>query len=513
LKSPRKSRHWRKMFRLPNNFCAPSFARFLLPVLMLNSCRQDDLSIIDQGDYPAEVATIIQRNCSVTGCHTSISKEAAGGISTESWAEFMQGGNNGNAYVVPFAPDQSPFIYIINDYEELGPALEPRMPYNFPVFSKERVQFLIDWVEAGAPNAAGDIAFEDYQDRSMIYALNSKCGKLAVIDEETGLVMRYVDLDDSGGGFVEVVEVAPDGEYFYVVHYSSGIMKKFKVGSNAKVGEVDLGSGFWRSMTISPDSKTALVANWSGNSFYSGGDIEVVDLQTMSVITTYDNPNDSIYFPIGITTDQAFTKAYVSCGRGNFIYEIDISDILNPIVTKELLEPSESIDFDSPTYLPGEIVLTEDEATYFVVCEGADELRAFNESNHTLLASHIVGNVPQDVVISELFNVYAVSCMEDQTSFSSGKGSVVLFDLNTHTEIKRIYSGYQPRALVVNKDEDYIYVFNRNADPVGADVPHHYSGCEGNNGYVTIIDLGSMELLTDYKAELNVDPFSAAIKK
>ncbi len=515
LKSRRKSRTWRSMFRLPNNKKAKVFSRinscFILLVLGC-SCRADKLKVVEQGNYPPEVAIIVQRNCSVTGCHTTLSKGATGGISMETWDELLQGGNNGNAYVVPFSPDQSPFLYIINEFAELGPSLEPRMPYNLPSFSKERVQLLSDWILAGAPSATGEIKFSDYQNQSMIYILNSKCGKIAVIEEESGLVIRYADINDSGGGFAEIISVAPDGDHFYVVHALTGVMKKYSVSNNQKVSELNLGVGVWRSMTISPDSKTAIVANWSGNSFYSGGDIKVIDLDMMSTITTYDDLSDSLYFPFGLKSNQDFTKLYCSCSRGNFIYEIDITDILNPLVSKEVISPPDAISFTSAVYQPGFIELKDDESEYFVVCEGSDELRVFDALTHSLISTHSVGNVPQEVIVSEAYNIYAVSCMEDVTSFATGKGSIVLFDLTTHTEITRIYSGYQPRGLILNQAENYLYVINRNADPVGADVPHHYSGCEGNNGYVTIIDLNTMELLEDYKAELNVDPYAVDIK-
>jgi len=103
-----------------------------------------------------------------------------------------------------------------------------------------------------------------------------------------------------------------------------------------------------------------------------------------------------------------------------------------------------------------------------------------------------------------------VSCMGDQSTFSSGKGSIYVLDINDHSIVKTIYTGYQPRGITVNDLDNVVYVANRNADPQGADAPHHYTGCDGNNGYVTIIDMNTLELIEGFKTETSVDPFSIA---
>lgn len=482
----------------------------LIFVFLASSCRKDGHKRYS-GDFPEAIGSITEKSCSTTGCHTTGSSNAAGGISLSSWKELMEGGNNYNAYVIPFSPDQSPLLYTINTYDEFGPTLVPRMPYNAPAFSRDEVKLFYDWILSRAPNADGEIKFEFYPDQSIIYSLNAQCGLVSLIDVKSGLVMRYIDVSSGGGGVAEVIEVSPDKENYYTLH-RNGVLKKYQCSTNAKSGQIELGDGAWRSMAISPDSKMALLADWTGNTDLHGGQIALVDLEMLVVKEVYNISSDSIYFPQGIVTKSDFKTAYFSCGTGNFIYKMNFADPEHVSFTKVLLNNEEELNFNVNTYRPGNIVFSPDESRYFVVCQRSAEVFVFDTETDEVITRKNVGSLPQELVVSKDHNCYFVSCTEDGNSFESGKGSIVIFDLETHEEIKRIYTGYQPKAMVLDKAHNFLYVFNRNADPVGADQPHHFSGCDGNNGYATRIDLSSLELDDTYKVELNVNPYSAAIR-
>lgn len=478
-------------------------------LLLSLSCLKDKLPTNYTNNFPEKVGHIIGTNCSTTGCHTTQSSDAAGGISMSSWDELMEGGNNHNTIVIPYSPDQSTLFYAINMDENLGPTLFPTMPVNSPALSKDQVMILYNWIKEGAPNAMGEVKFSENENRSMVYVLNAQCNKIAVIDDNTGLIMRYVSIGTSEDGMAEVVKVSPDRSHYYTLH-QSGKLQKFDALSNVKMGQVDLTSGFWRSMSITSDSKTGILTDWSGNSNLAGGKIALVDLISMSLINLFDAPEDSIYFPYGLTINDETKNVYTSCQTGNFIYKINFSDFFEPIVKIIPLKPGEDISFTSSPYRPGQIILHGDK--YYVLCEKSSEVRIFSAISDELLEVLEVGESPQSLIVSEKHDVIAVACMEDQVSFEKGKGSVIIFDLNTNEELTRIYSGYQPKAMVVDQSGDQLYVVNRNADMFSPDKPHHYSGCEGNNGYLTIINLQTKKIQTDYKVELNVNPFSIDLR-
>ena len=291
-------------------------------LLLSLSCLKDKVPTNYPNNFPAEVGHIIGTNCSTTGCHTTQSSNAAGGISMSSWDELMHGGNNNNASVVPYSPDQSTFFYAINTDENLGPTLFPTMPINAPALSKDQVMILYNWIKEGAPNSLGDVKFSGNQNRSMVYILNAQCNQIAVIDDNTGLIMRYVSIGTSEDGMAEVVKVSPDKSQYYTLH-QSGKLQKFDALSNVKMGQVDLTTGFWRSMAITSDSKTGILTDWSGNSNLAGGKIALVDLISMSLINLFDAPEDSIYFPYGVAINDVAKNVYASCQTGNFIYKIN----------------------------------------------------------------------------------------------------------------------------------------------------------------------------------------------
>ena len=56
-----------------------------------------------------------------------------------------------------------------------------------------------------------------------------------------------------------------------------------------------------------------------------------------------------------------------------------------------------------------------------------------------------------------------------------------------------MYPGFQPHGIAVDEDHDVVYVANLNYD--GGVAPHHQSNCGGKDGYVTIIDMNTKQLL------------------
>ncbi|MBK8415707.1 MAG: hypothetical protein IPL22_15130 [Bacteroidetes bacterium] len=77
---------------------------------------------------------------------------------------------------------------------------------------------------------------------------------------------------------------------------------------------------------------------------------------------------------------------------------------------------------------------------------------------------------------------------------------------------KTINAGYQPHGLAVDEVEGVVFVANRNTPTSGGPAPHHTSSCGGRNGYMTLINLNTLELDDDFKMELSVDPYSVMVK-
>jgi len=79
--------------------------------------------------------------------------------------------------------------------------------------------------------------------------------------------------------------------------------------------------------------------------------------------------------------------------------------------------------------------------------------------------------------------------------------------------LETIHPGYQPKGITLDEANQLAYIANRNADPTGADAPHHYTECEDNNGYITLLDLNTLTMVEGRKTEVSVAPYSIVLQK
>jgi DNA-binding beta-propeller fold protein YncE len=127
-----------------------------------------------------------------------------------------------------------------------------------------------------------------------------------------------------------------------------------------------------------------------------------------------------------------------------------------------------------------------------------------------MLANVKVGSFPQEVVVSQKYNMAYVTCPEDTVTNPNLRGSVAIIDLNTKSLVKKIYTGHQPHGIAVDEANNKIIVANRNQSDDGP-APHHTSECGGRNGNLVSIDANTL-LLNKKKIELSVDPYFVSIK-
>jgi DNA-binding beta-propeller fold protein YncE len=469
--------------------------------MLSTGCEIDQPVLDPSSGYPTEIGAIMETQCAVTGCHDGVSNGAAAGLNLESWETLFQGSRN-NAAIIPYRPDQSFMMFFVNTYEELGPSLTPQMPYGADPLSKSEVLMIENWIAQGAPNKDGFVKFSDDSEREKIYILNQGCDLLGVMDKETRLMMRYIDVGTSVG--IEAphfIHMSEDGLHYYVCYYTSNVFHKFRSEDDVLVGEADIGFGSWNTFALSADGTIAFVVDLSAS-----GSIAVVDVETMTMIVKYGGAG-LFDWPHGSMVKDANTL-YITSQFGNFIYKIDISDIQNPNIEKVVLGTGESPSAASK-YDAHEMRYIPDKTEYAVTCQKSGEVRFFDATTDSLLAVVSTGDFPQEISVSSATPYLFVTCMEDETTFPGTTGSVAVIDYTNHTLVKSIYTGHQPHGLEADDAENVVYVLNRNATSEGP-APHHVTDCGGRNGYMTIIDMGSLEL-TGYKAELSVDPIYMAI--
>lgn len=460
--------------------------------------------LFDSKDYPEEIGEIMIQKCATAGCHNDISKVAAGGLSLSSWDKLFEGSRGGSS-VIPYRPDQSFLMYFINTDPDQGVVLSPTMPFNESPLSTEEYNKIHDWIFDGAPNKAGHVKFSDDPDRRKFYVTNQGCDMVAVFDAVSQILMRYIDV----GSVDEIesphqVKVSSDSKYWYVIFFSGSTIQKYDAIDDSFVAEAEIGDGSWNTFRLSSDNKIAYIVDWSAN-----GSIAIVDLESMQLIQKYQD-GGIFEWPHGSYVNTDNNLLYVTAQHGNFIYKIDISEIDNPIIEKV------SLNGTSPTSIswldPHEIEMTPDESQYFVTCQESNEVRILSTADDSLLSVIETGTFPQEMAISNTMPYLFVTCTNDLVTYPGQIGSVHIIDYTNHTLIKTLFTGWQPHGIAVDEENQLVYVSHRNASDDGP-APHHSTACAGRNGYVTIIDMNTLELVPDYKVEISVDPYSVGVRE
>lgn len=171
---------------------------------------------------PAEYAQVQQVfDAKCTACHAGA--EAARGLRLESWEHVTAGSAHGEA-VIAFDAENSLLIEIATKLvggphpSELG---ADRL-------TDDEVALLREWVEGGARSPAGNVPFAGAE--QLLYVTNQGAATVSVIDMETNMVIRTVDLKALGfpsGAMPHHIAVEPDGSFWYVSLIVANTVLKF----------------------------------------------------------------------------------------------------------------------------------------------------------------------------------------------------------------------------------------------------------------------------------------------
>ena len=470
--------------------------------LVFLSCKKD-VGKVNFGDYPNEVGKLITTKCATSGCHNEKSYKAAANLNLSTWSDLFSGTGSGSP-VIPFSSKFSYLCYFINTNPALGLISEPTMPVNASPLTDEEVKLVMNWIDAGAPNGSGKIMWADDPSRKKVYVVNQGCDVVTVIDSETQLPIRYIEVGNKAGApdTPHSCRVSPDGQYWYVIFINNNIMQKYRCSDDHYVGDIPLtpkAAGInasvdgldWNTMIISNDSKRGYAVSWTQN-----GRVAAVDLVNRKLLHYLPNLN----YPHGIALNQKNDTLFVTAQTGNFLSEID-SAFSN--VNEYSLEQSLPVNYSSSLDIH-DIILSVDGKELIVTCQKTNDVRKFNIASHqiTTLAS---GIYPQEIVFSPSTHQYFVSCPYDSTTYANSYGLVTCINEQFTSVTKHIKVGFQPHGIGVDESKKLLYVVSRNILTSGP-APHHTSQCGGRNGFINFIDMNTLQVLPK-KYELSSDPY------
>lgn len=494
-------------------FCKGIFIFPITPLLIsltYSGCKRDE-PIIDlkAANYPAAIGNIILTKCAVSGCHNTQSKNAAAGLDLTSWSTMMDGDRNG-AVCIPYSAENSTLFLFANTYSDLGGKAEPTMPINNSPLTKDQMRSIRDWINEGAPNADGFVKWSDDLFRRKYYVTQQGCDAVCSIDAETNLQMRQISVGATTAiESPHAIRISPDGQFWYCCFIAGKYLEKHRTSDDALVGRILLGpndaaaTGNWNSFSISPNSQYAYVIDWSGN-----GRIARLNLHSMTWVQTYQGSQLYIW-PHGSNISPDGNTLYVCPTVGNFIYKIDISTPQLPSDNHIIINGDGFESTVSHTEDPHELLFSPDGTKYFVTCSWSNTVRVMDATSDQLIATIPVGVYPQEMSISQdpTTPFIYVSCMEDTTTYPGNRGSVSIINWQTNSYIGSVNTGWQPHGLTVNDDKKIVLVAHRNITP-GGPSPHHSTSCVGRNGYFTLIDMNTNQLIPNSNTELTVDPYS-----
>jgi YVTN family beta-propeller protein len=470
---------------------------FLFACAALSSCTRS--ATVYKGEYPDDVAAIINNKCATAGCHNEKSFANAANLRLDRWEHLWKGSGTG-AVIVPYSIKNSSLLYFINADTNEGPILQPRMPLNMGALSPAEYATIRAWVAAGAPDKTGVVPFADHTDtRQKIYVTQQGCDLIAVIDAVSKLTMRYIDIGmELGIETPHCVRFSPDGRYAYVSFTGGQYLQKIDAATDRIVGNIFLGDGSWNLFQVSQKGDRILITD------FDKGKIKLLDLDAMSVLVTYED----FTFPHGVASTPNFDTFFVTAQYGNTVYRLTAKGG----VRRFSIDDEES-HFRNDTRNPHEIMMSPDGSKYFLSCQGSNEVRVMDSKTNKLLKAIPVGTFPQELALSNTKPYLFVTCEEEATAeFPKFLGAVYVIDYNTLEVVKRIPGPfYQIHGVTVDDHNGLVYIVSRNISATGP-APHHTSQCGGRNGYYNVYDLNTLQPADSRSFESVTDPYSADVR-
>ena len=200
------------------------------------------------------------------------------GLSAESWSGLMAGSDQGEV-LIPFDADRSLIVEVAVHAEGSNAPTE------------EEIGLIREWIDDGARNDGGEVAYADSE--QLLYVCNQGSAVISVIDMESNLVVRTVDLQDLGysaNAKPHHIAVAPDGSYWFVSLIGENTVLKFN-RDNEVIGKASFEVPGM--LALAPDEQTLFVGRSMSavNPPQRIGVIEVDDMELEEVDVFFPRPH------------------------------------------------------------------------------------------------------------------------------------------------------------------------------------------------------------------------------
>ena len=437
--------------------------------------------------FSEHIQPIFQSSCGTNGCHDGSNSEAP---RFREWEDFFKGGPHG-AIVVPYRGNKSHVIYHMNTDTLLAPVSSPHMPLNGFNVPTNQVQLIKRWIDEGASNDEGAVAFS-ISSKGKLLVANQADDLVTVIDIATNMVMRCVQAGDTVRpnqipSAPHHVRADAQGKYFYVTLINSQELWKFSVATHEFIQKVSVPPSP-ADVILTSTGDTAIVTNFSATTQIAA----LIDTRTMQVIKTFPIP-PLVSFSHGALLSHDGKRLYTTNQSSGNLTQINLSDGSMDIIALDTSGARTS--FTQP-YLSDE---SPDGRFIYTACNSTNDVRMVDRTIDSTRATRIipVGVRPLHVKVSP----------DGQYIISANQGSDNITFINASDYSTTTISGiaHQPHGIEFSPDGAFLYISCENRTEIIP--PHHPTSGSKISGYVTVIDYATKTVIKS----IEVGAFAAGI--
>lgn len=462
----------------------------------LSSCEQDFVTPTTESTFPDSIAQLFStpynstnNTCASVSCHNTESK--AGGLDLINWTAAMNGSNQGTM-IVPYNAFWSHITAVTNNDTNISPVVEilPTIHKMTP----EKVQTLMNWINAGAPDKFGNIAFNAISNPTFI--TNQASDNIAIVDANRRLVTRIFPV----GGRTQQLDaphyVTSDRQDrdIFVSLIQEGYIEKYDAYTYQKIGRQAIGLNPAH-IVISTNNLYGYVSNFDATG--QERSVKKFDAGSLQVIDTVSDQRMNAPHGMATSTDGQFL--YVASQLGEYLFKIDLAtfEIVASVAVGPDVPPNGN---GSGLYKPYQIILSPDNSKLFVSCTAEDAVRVFNTSNMTPYTTPRiqVGDNPLLMKFSR-DNQYIFVCNRNSNTVSVINGS----SLSIAKTIDSV--GIQPHGVDFTNDGQYAIIA---CETLSGFDGHHPTIGSNKPGVSRIIRMSDLTLET---RKLEMSAFPAGI--
>ena len=446
------------------------FCTAFLAVLLTGGCELttppspfnfDDVDTLLFGEH---IQPILAAKCQ--RCHTGA--DAGGGLRLDSWDRLIAGGDNGEA-LIAFAGDNSLMVRMVS---QLMPGPHP-LELGADTLTAAEVRALRRWIDQGARFDDLSVPFENA--KQLLYVPNLTDASVSVIEPETKLVVRYVDLTASEfGGFsanARPYHVVVDSVSWYVSLAGDNAVARYSHLDNELQGVASFESPGM--MALHPPSDLLYVsrAPLAVNPPQSVGEITRSTMTVEEIEIIFQRPHAIVIDPMGKFVHTGSLEENRVITIDTETKEVTFTLLANPVHSFiQFAMDTDGAFTVASGQLSNQVILLDTSAPPGIIRVGQIE----------------VGTMPWHPVFTpdNRFVYIAVQ----------GEDRVVVIDMQNFTiEATIDDAGFaEPHGSTITPDGAYVFVSNRNT--LGGYTPRYNFGNNQNVGTVSVINTATNQV-------------------